>query len=33
LYWDGTRWWVVTVYWQAERPDMLLPQEFLPVAK
>jgi len=33
LYWDGTRWWVVTVYWQAERPDMPLPQEFLPAAK
>jgi hypothetical protein len=33
LYWDGARWWVVTVYWQAERPDLPLPQEFLPAAK
>ena len=33
LYWDGTRWWVVTVYWQAERTDLPLPPEFLPAAK
>ena len=23
---DGTRWWVVTVYWQAERPDLPIPR-------
>jgi len=33
LYWDGTRWWIVTVYWQAERPDLPLPQEFLPAGR
>jgi hypothetical protein len=26
---DGTRWWVVTVYWQAERPDSPIPTQFL----
>lgn len=27
---DGTRWWVVSVYWQAESPDNPLPAEYLP---
>jgi hypothetical protein len=27
---DGRRWWVVSVYWEAERPDMPLPREYLP---
>jgi hypothetical protein len=26
---DGTRWWIVTVYWQAERPDTPLPEKYL----
>jgi hypothetical protein len=26
---DGTRWWVVTVYWQAERPDSPIPPQYL----
>jgi hypothetical protein len=26
---DGTRWWVVTVYWQSERPDNPIPEQFL----
>ena len=26
---DGERWWLVTVYWTAERPDLLIPDEFL----
>ena len=31
---DGTRWWVVTVYWQAERADSPIPPQFLkPPAK
>jgi len=30
LFFDGSRWWVVTVYWQAESPDTPLPKEFLP---
>jgi hypothetical protein len=27
---DGTRWWVVSVYWEAERPDNPLPAQYLP---
>jgi hypothetical protein len=27
---DGTRWWIVTIYWQAETPDNPLPKEFSP---
>ena len=30
LFFDGSRWWVVTVFWQEETPSMPLPQEFLP---
>ena len=26
---DGTRWWVVTVYWQGERPDRPIPPAYL----
>jgi len=26
---DGTRWWVVTVYWQAERPESPIPPQYL----
>lgn len=26
---DGKRWWVVTVYWQAETPDNKIPQKYL----
>lgn len=26
---DGTRWWIVTVYWQGERPDSPIPEQFL----
>jgi hypothetical protein len=27
---DGDRWWVVTIYWDAERPENPLPAEYLP---
>lgn len=27
---DGSRWWVVSVYWQAEGPDNPLPPRYLP---
>lgn len=27
---DGARWWVVSVYWEAERPDNPLPAQYLP---
>jgi hypothetical protein len=26
---DGTRWWVVTVYWDAERPGNPIPAQYL----
>ncbi len=26
---DGTRWWVVTVYWDAERADNPIPRKYL----
>lgn len=33
LFYDGTRWWIVTIYWQEETPDIPLPKEFQPAAK
>lgn len=30
LFDDGTRWWIVSVYWQAETPDLPLPADYLP---
>ena len=33
LFYDGTRWWVVTIYWLEETPENPLPREFLPPAK
>jgi hypothetical protein len=33
LFYDGARWWVVTIYWQEESPDNPLPKEFLPPAQ
>jgi hypothetical protein len=33
LFYDGTRWWVVTIYWQEESPDSPLPKEFLPAGQ
>jgi hypothetical protein len=33
LYYDGTRWWVVTIMWQEETPENPLPKEFLTPAK
>ena len=27
---DGDRWWVVTIYWDAERPDNPIPKTYLP---
>jgi hypothetical protein len=32
LFFDGKRWWIVTIYWQEETPSMPLPKEFLPRA-
>lgn len=28
LMFDGQRWWVVTIYWQGERPDRPIPQQY-----
>jgi hypothetical protein len=28
LLFDGHRWWIVTIYWQGERPDLPIPKEF-----
>jgi hypothetical protein len=30
LFFDGTRWWLVTVFWDAERPGLTIPREYLP---
>lgn len=27
---DGDRWWIVTIYWDAERPDNPIPPGYLP---
>jgi hypothetical protein len=29
LWNDGKRWWVVSIYWQAESPDVPLPEKYL----
>jgi len=26
---DGNRWWVVTVYWTSERPDLPIPERYI----
>ena len=31
LFHDGTRWWIISVYWQSETPQIPLPAEYLPV--
>lgn len=31
IYFDGTRWWVVTIMWEEETPANPIPKEFLPV--
>ena len=33
LFYDGKRWWVVTIYWDGERPDNPLPPQYLPSNK
>lgn len=27
---DGTRWWIVTVFWESEGPERTIPVEYLP---
>lgn len=33
LFYDGSRWWISAVSWDEERPDNLIPKEFLPKGK
>ena len=28
LMYDGQRWWVVTIYWQPERPGLPIPRRY-----
>lgn len=30
LHFDGKRWWVVTIFWTGERPDLAIPAKYLP---
>ena len=30
LFFDGTRWWITAVLWDAERPDNPIPAKYLP---
>jgi hypothetical protein len=30
LFFDGKRWWVVTIFWDSERPDQPIPADYLP---
>jgi len=32
LFNDGSRWWVLSIYWQAETPEIPIPAEYLPQA-
>jgi len=32
LFYDGKRWWIASAIWDDERPDNLLPAEYLPEA-
>jgi hypothetical protein len=32
LFFDGNRWWIVSVFWQGESPDAPISEEFLPKA-
>lgn len=29
LYHDGSRWWVLTIFWTAERPDLPIPERYI----
>lgn len=30
LFHDGARWWILSVYWQAETPEVPIPSDYLP---
>lgn len=29
LFWDGRRWWIVTIFWEGERPNNPIPGPYL----
>ena len=29
LFYDGSRWWIVTIYWQQESPEHPIPERYL----
>ncbi len=31
LAWDQGRWWVVTIFWEIETEDKLIPEKYLPI--
>ena len=33
LFFDGTRWWIVTIYWEDETPGHSLPEKYLTESK
>jgi hypothetical protein len=33
LFFDGTRWWILTIYWEDENPEHMLPEKYLTDAK
>ena len=33
LLFDGQRWWVMTIYWQQETPDNIIPKKYLKTVK
>ena len=33
LVWDGSRWWIVSVFWQQESGDHPIPDEYLPLTR
>ena len=33
LFNDGSRWWVVTIFWDSERPDNPIPAKYLSSVK
>ncbi|HEY4742564.1 MAG: hypothetical protein WA734_16755 [Candidatus Acidiferrales bacterium] len=33
LFFDGTRWWIVTIYWEDETPGHSLPEKYLSDSK
>jgi hypothetical protein len=33
LLFDGKRWWVMTIYWQQETPDNIIPKKYLKTVK